>query len=65
MVREAFLEEVGGGFREAGALLGCQALVDAMANTTVPLLSHVQVQVMDPLRPPRPSRHQNSASLGP
>ena len=64
MVREAFLEEVGGGLSETGVLLGgSEAPVDATADTSNPAGPMFQVQVMDPLRPPKPSRHQSPPSL--
>ena len=64
MVSEAFLEEVGGRFTETGVLLGgSEVPVDATADTPNPAGPMFQVQVMDPLRPPKLSRHQNPPSL--
>lgn len=64
VVSEAFLEEVGGRFTETGVLLGgSEVPVDATADTPNPAGPMFQVQVMDPLRPPKLSRHQNPPSL--
>lgn len=64
MVREAFLEEGGRGFTEAGVLLGgLRPLWMPWLTAPTPAGPMFQVQAMVPLRLPSRSRHQSPSNL--
>ena len=69
-VREAFLEEVGGGFTEAGVLLGGGGSLRPLqmpwlTPPTFPTGLVFQVWAMGPQKPLEPYQHQSPPGLAP